>query len=130
RRAWREQLADQRGALAEALRLGGSGRGQRHPNLCQQPRQRDGEREERSVEIRRVVHVSSCDRLARPLPANGTGAGSEPALQELATTAMILTKLSLSPISARRPCCIVRSGERILRCNSLSGLPGCSWQHW
>jgi hypothetical protein len=40
------------------------------------PRQRHGEGQEGSVEIRGVVHVGSVDRLARPLPANGRGAGS------------------------------------------------------
>jgi hypothetical protein len=80
------------------------------------------------------------DKILCPLPAapgadgggagrSGAGARSWHASQEMAATAMILTKLLLPPISARPPCCIVRSGERILRCNNLSSLPGCCWQY-
>jgi hypothetical protein len=38
--------------------------------------QRHRERYERLIEIRGVVYFGSCDRLARPSPASGTGAGS------------------------------------------------------
>ena len=78
---------------------------------------------------RGFVHLGSCVRLARSSPAAARAARSWHASQEMAATAMILTKLSLPPISARPPCCIVRSGERILRCNNLSSLPGCCWQY-
>ena len=50
---------DQLRALTQAPRLGGTRGGQVSLDLGQHPRQRDGEGEEGSVEIRGVVHVGS-----------------------------------------------------------------------
>src|ERR1700724_890051 len=49
--AWREQFADQIGALAEAPRLDGSRGGECGFDLGEHPWQRDGEREERAVKV-------------------------------------------------------------------------------
>jgi hypothetical protein len=70
-----EQLAEQLGAVAKAHPLNCSRARKFAFNVRQHLRQRHRERKERSVQIG-GGHGGSCDRLARPLPASGTGAGS------------------------------------------------------
>jgi hypothetical protein len=62
--AWREQPAHQLGSLSESPLRGRGCRGDFDFDLVQHPRQRDGEREEGSVQIGGRSLSTSCDRLA------------------------------------------------------------------
>jgi len=64
----RKQPADQLDALAEAPSVGGTHFHVREVGLdrFEHPRQREGEREQGSVQVGGVVHIGSCDRLFGP----------------------------------------------------------------
>jgi hypothetical protein len=76
RSATREQPPDQVGPLAEALRLVRSRGGKVGLDLHEHPRQRDGKRDERLVEIGGILHLLCLTvRLEMPLPAAGERRG-------------------------------------------------------